>query len=246
VTSATGDSRRAFYARGGTTWGELLTLLHPPYTAWHLSYVLLGALAAPKVNGVRLVAALAAFFLAVGVAAHVFDELHDRPLRTRLSRRTLAIGGGACLAGAVAIGIAGAVTVSITVLPLVVAGAAICVAYNLELAGGRFHSDAWFALSWGGFPAWTSYWVNALKVAPAGILVAVACTALSVAQRRLSTPARRLRRQTVALKGREELSDGSHITLSRELALEPLEGALRAISYGITALALGLLVARVG
>jgi hypothetical protein len=90
----------------------------------------------------------------------------------------------------------------------------------------------------------TSYWVNALSVSPAGIVVAFACAALSVMQRRLSTPARRLRRQTVALTGRQQLSDGSQITLSRELALEPLEGALRAASYGITALALGLLVAR--
>jgi hypothetical protein len=76
--------------------------------------------------------------------------------------------------------------------------------------------------------------------------VALACAALTVTQRRLSTPARTLRRQTLALTGREVLSDGSQNTLSRELALEPLEGALRAASYGITALALGLLVAHVG
>jgi hypothetical protein len=246
VTSTPAASRPAFYARGGTAWGDLLTLLHPPYTAWHLSYVVLGALAAPKISDVRLAATLVAFFLAVGVAAHAFDELHDRPLSTRLTRRALAIGGGASLAGAVAIGIAGAVTVSVTLAPLVLAGAAICVAYNLELAGGRFHTDAWFALSWGAFPAWSSYWVNALSVSPAGIVVALACAALSVTQRRLSTPARRLRRQTVALTGCEVLSDGSQNPLSRELALEPLEGALRAASYGVTALALGLLVARVG
>ena len=245
MTSTPADSRPAYYARVGATRGDLLTLLHPPYTAWHLSYVVLGALAAPKLSVVRLAATLVAFFLAVGIAAHAFDELHDRPLNTRLTRRTLAISGGACLAGAVVIGVAGAVAVSVTLAPLVVAGAAICVGYNLELAGGRYHSDAWFALSWGAFPALTSYWVNALSVSPAGIVVAFACAALSVMQRRLSTPARRLRRQTVALTGHQELSDGSQITLSRELALEPLEGALRAASYGITALALGLLVARV-
>jgi hypothetical protein len=244
VTSIPADSRPAYYARGGAAWGDVLTLLHPPYTAWHLSYVVLGALAAPRISDVRLVATLVAFFLAVGVAAHAFDELHDRPLSTRLTRRALAIGGGACLAGAVAIGVAGVVAVSVTLAPLVVGGAAICVAYKLELAGGRFHSDAWFALSWGAFPAWTSYWVNALSVSAAGIAVAVACAALSVTQRRLSTLARRLRRKTVALTGRQDLSDGTRITLSRALALEPLEGALRAASYGITGLALGLLVAR--
>ena len=59
--------RPAFYAlrRGG--WRDLVTLLHPPYTAWHLSYVALGAAAAPVVHVDRLLAALAAFFLAVGI-----------------------------------------------------------------------------------------------------------------------------------------------------------------------------------
>ena len=51
-------------APGG--WRDLVTLLHPPYTAWHLSYVALGAAAAPAVHADRLLAALAAFFLARG------------------------------------------------------------------------------------------------------------------------------------------------------------------------------------
>jgi hypothetical protein len=222
----------------------VLSLLHPPYTVWHLSYVVLGAAAAPSIEPGRLVATLAAFFLAVGVAAHAFDELHDRPLKTGLSRRALAITGGVALAGAVGVGIAGTLTVSLTLAPFVVVGAGICAAYNLELAGGRFHNAAWFALSWGAFPAWTSYWVNALRVSLPGLLVALACAALSVAQRRLSEPARTLRRRTVAISGRQELADGSEVVVSRETVLEPLEGALRATAAGITVLALGLLAAR--
>ena len=83
--------RPAFYALRPGGWRDLVTLLHPPYTAWHLSYVALGAAAAPTVHLDRLLAALAAFFLAVGVCAHALDELHDRPLGTRLvcSSRTL-------------------------------------------------------------------------------------------------------------------------------------------------------------
>lgn len=126
-----------------------ITLLHPPYTAWHLSYVALGAAAAPRIHGDRVAAALLAFFLAVGVGAHAFDELHGRPMRTGLSNRTLALSGGVALLSATAIGVAGVVTVSITLAPFVLFGAAICLAYNLESFGGRFHSDAWFALGWG-------------------------------------------------------------------------------------------------
>ena len=192
----------------------------------------------------RLAAAVGAFFLAVGIGAHAFDELHDRPLRTRFSNRTLAIGGGIALFGATAIGVVGVVTVSLTLLPLVVIGAAICLAYNFELFGGRFHSDAWFALAWGAFPAWTGYWVNALDFSAAGVIVALGCLALSVAQRRLSTPARRLRRGTTAVSGEQQLADGSSVELSRAVLLAPLDGALAALSVAITLLAAGLLAVR--
>jgi hypothetical protein len=225
-------------------WGDLVTLLHPPYTAWHLSYVALGAAAAPKVYGNRVGAALAAFFLAVGIAAHAFDELHGRPLGTRISSRALAIAGGVALAGATAIGVAGIVTVSATLIPFVAFGTAICVLYNLELFGGRFHNDIWFALAWGVFPAVTGFWVNALQFSIAGVLVAAACGLLSVAQRCLSTPARQLRRRTVAVSGEQQLSDGRSVELSRQVLLAPLDGALRALSLAITLIAAGLLAAR--
>ena len=205
---------------------------------------MLGAVAAPTLHGDRLAAALGAFFLAVGIGAHAFDVLHDRPLGTRFSSRSLAIGGGAALLGAMTIGVIGVVTVSVTLLPLVVLGGAICLAYNLELFGGRFHSDTWFALAWGAFPAWTGYWVNALSFSAAGALVTIGCLALSVAQRRLSTPARRLRRTTTALSGEQRLADGSSIEISRAVLLAPLDGALAGLSVGITLLACGLLAAR--
>src|SRR3954454_5303079 len=93
--------RPAFYALRPGRWRDLVTILHPPYTAWHLSYVALGAAAAPVLHGGRLAAALAAFLLGVGVCAHALDELHGHPLGTELSSRVLvalAVGG---LVGAV-------------------------------------------------------------------------------------------------------------------------------------------------
>jgi hypothetical protein len=190
-------------------------------------------------------AAVIAFFLAVGIGAHAFDELHDRPLGTGLSSRALAIGGGVALIGAVGVGIAGIATVSITLAPFVVFGTAICLAYNLELFAGRFHSDTWFAVAWGAFPALTGYWANALRFSVAGVLVAAACAGLSVAQRRLSTPARQLRRNTASVSGEQRLTDGSSIELSRSVLLAPLDRALKAMSVAIALLAVGLLEVRI-
>jgi hypothetical protein len=206
--------------------------------------VAIGAAVAPTVYPGRIWPALLAFFLAVGIGAHAFDELHDRPLGTRLSGRALTISGCVSLAAATSIGVVGVVTVSITLAPLVLFGSAICVAYNLELFGGRFHSDMWFAVAWGAFPAFTGYWVNALSFSVAGALAVLSCGVLSVAQRRLSTPARQLRRRTLALGGEQRLADGRTIELSRAVLLSPLDGALQALSAGVTLLAIGLLVAR--
>jgi hypothetical protein len=235
--------RPAFYAlrRGG--WRDLVTLLHPPYTAWHLSYVALGAAAAPVVHVDRLLAALAAFFLAVGISAHALDELHGRPLGTALSDRALVALAAVGLVGAVGIGLVGTVTISATLGIFVAAGVFLVVAYNLELFGGRFHGDWWFAAAWGAFPALTGYWVNALSL-HAGVLVAAACWALSVTQRRLSTPARELRRRTVSVEGRQRLADGSVRELSAADLAAPLDGALRALSLALPLLAVAALAVR--
>jgi hypothetical protein len=236
--------RPAFYALRPGGWRDFVTLLHPPYTAWHLGYVALGASAAPTVHVDRLLAALGAFGLAVGICAHALDELNGRPLGTRLSARLLAGLALSSLAGAVAIGVAGVISVSATLIPFIAVGTFIVVAYNLELFGGRFHSDLWFAAAWGAFPAFTSYWANSLSLHVEGVLVAAACFALSVAQRRLSTPVRTLRRRTVALSGEQKLADGSVVELTAARIAEPLDGALRALALAIVLLAIGAVAVR--
>ena len=236
--------RPAFYALGRGRPGEVLTLLHPPYTAWHLSYFAIGAATAPRLHADRLWWGLAAFGLAVGVAAHALDELHDRPLRTSLSDRTLIGLAAVSLLGALAIGVAGVLTVTVWLAPLVLAGGLFLPAYNLELAGGRFHSDLWFAVGWGAFPAFIGYFVNAEHVALPGLLIAAGCLVLSVAQRRLSSPARELRRHTASVSGVRTLPDGRTEPLSLSGLLAPLDGALAALSLATVLTACALLAAR--
>ncbi len=221
-----------------------MTLLHPPYTAWHLSYVAIGAAMAPQLHASRLVLALAAFFLAVGVAAHALDELRGHPLSTQLPDGALIALAAVSLAGAVAVGIYAAATVSWTLVPFIAVGVFLVLAYDLEWFGGRFHTDFWFALAWGAFPAAAGYWVNALAVHPAGVLAVAACFTLSVAQRRLSSPVRELRRRTVSVSGEQRLRDGRVIALDARSLAAPLEGALAACSLAVTLLAIALVVLR--
>jgi hypothetical protein len=244
------SGRPAFYALRPGGWRDLVTLLHPPYTLWCVSYVAIGAAAAPLVYSDRLAAALAAFALAVGIGAHSLDELRGRPLATHLSDRTLVALAVAGLGGALAVGIAGIFVVSPTLIPFVAAGVFLVLAYNLELAGGRFHTDSWFAAAWGAFPALTGWWSNALGVhslaqAITAAAAVLACFWLSVAQRRLSTPVRELRRRTEAVRGEQLLIGGEVRRLDKGTLEAPLDGALRALSVAVPLLAIAAVALRV-
>jgi hypothetical protein len=241
--------RPAFYAlrRGG--WRDLVTVLHPPYTLWNLANVGFGAAAASQIHTDRFVSTLVAFFLAVGISAHALDELNGRPLKTELSDRTLVSLASISLAGAVGIGIAGCIIVSPTLIPFVLAGGFFVVAYNLELFGGRFHTDFWLAFAWAAFPALTSWWVNTLSFASvqtdvAGALVAAGCFGLVSVQRTLSTPVRRLRRRTVSVTGEQRLADGTVIPLSAAELAGPLDASLKTLSWAVVVLSIGLVVIR--
>jgi len=241
--------RPAFYAMRPGGWRDLVTVLHPPYTAWHLANVAFGAAAASEIHTERFIATLAAFFLAVGIGAHTLDELNGRPLNTQLSDRTLIGLAVVSLAGAIGIGIAGCFMISASLVPFVLAGGFIVVAYNLELFGGRFHTDFWLAASWGAFPALTSWWVNTLsfgsaKTVVAGALVTAGCFGLTTVQRRLSTPVRRLRRKTVSVSGEQQLDDGTVLELTAAELAGPLDGSLRGLSWAVVVLAAGLVVIR--
>ena len=237
-------SRPAFYALRPGGWRDLVTLLHPPYTAWNLSYVALGAAAAPTVYAGRLAAALAAFLLAVGVSAHALDELRGRPLRTGLSSPLLVTLAVTSLIGAVAIGIAGAVIVSPLLVPLVIVGG--LPRARLQPGAGRrpLSHRRLVRPRMGGLPRVHRLLRQRAHRPPGGVLVAAACFLLSSAQRRLSTPVRRLRRSTVEVSGTQTLSDGRVIELTRESLSAPLEGALSALWLALVLLAIGLVVVR--
>lgn len=234
----------AFYALRPGGWRDYVTLLHPPYTVWHLSYVALGACAAPVVDGFRLWMSVLAFFLGVGIAAHALDELSGHPLRTRIPDPVLWALAAAGLVGALALGTVGVLRVSWWLMAFICFGAFIVVAYNLELLGGRLHSLFWFALAWGAFPALTGYFAQTGTVRVQGVLVGAACFLLSVTQRRLSTPVRRLRREILNVEGRLVTREGRHVPVDETMLMAAPEAALRTIAVGLGLLALGLSVAR--
>jgi hypothetical protein len=220
----TQEVRPAYYALRSGGWRDYVTLLHPPYTVWHLSYVAVGAALAPHFQLDRMLWTLAAFFCAMGVAAHALDELHGRPLHTRIPSPVLIALAVAGLATALAIGVGAAAAWGYWLLVFVAIGAVAVPAYNLELA---FHNDLGFALTWGAFPALTGFFVEAQSLRFEALAAAGYAFALSYAQRALSTPVRQARRERATTDG-----------------IQPLERALRALVWASAALAAALVAAR--
>lgn len=243
-TDPPADQRAAYYAARPGGWRDWWTLLHPPYTAWHLAYVVIGACLAPVINATRLIATLLAFFFAVGLAAHALDELHGRPLRTRIPSGALVVVAGVGLAGSIALGVVGIAQVGWALVPFLVVGPILVVAYNFELFGGVIHNDVGFAASWGAFPVLTAYVAQTGRLAVAPLIAAVGAAALSAAQRALSTPARLLRRQSADVVGTIALTDGGMIPVDRPVLLAPLEQALGAMSWAVILLAAALAIDR--
>lgn len=240
---STSTDRPAFYAvgRGTGGLGDWITLLHPPYTLWHLSYVVIGAAIMPHLVLWRLGGTLVAFFLAVGVGAHALDELNGRPLGTGISRGVLIAVSAVSIAAAMAMGLLDG---GWRLLPFVIVGAVLVCGYNLELFGGILHSDFWFGAAWGAFPVLVGAYAQHWSLSLAAVAAAVAAFFLSMGQRALSTPARTLRRRTTGVHAWLTFTDGSEQNLGRAELLAPIEAALRYFVCGTSAVALAMVLAR--
>ena len=246
-------ARPAWYALARGGWRDYVTLLHPPYTAWHLSYVVIGGCLAPvgawdRLAPVgawgRLGAAVAAFALAVGVGAHALDERNGRPLGTKIPDRVLVGLAGVSILGACAVGVAGAVTFEAWLALLIPIGLFLVLAYNLELARGRFHSDLWFGLAWGGFPVLCGYGAVAGDIGAVTVLAAAFAVLLSLAQRVLSSHARHLRRRVTTVHGELEHTDGTREPLDATRLTAPAEAGLRLLTLATVVLAATMITFR--
>jgi hypothetical protein len=241
---STPSARPAWYALETGGWRDYVTLLHPPYTAWHLSFVVIGGCLAPTMAWGRLGAVVVAFALAVGIGAHALDELRGRPLRTGIPSSILVGLAALSIGAACAIGIAGALAYDPWLLTLVPIGVFLVLAYNLELVGGRFHSDLWFALAWGGFPVLCGYAAVAGEIGLAAVLAAAFAVVLSLAQRTLSNHVRFVRRKVAGIEGELVLRDGTRERLDADRLIAADERGLRLLAAASVLLAAALVALR--
>ena len=229
-------SRPAYYAHTGTRLGDFAALLHVPYTMWHLSYVVIGAALATRIDAWHLVGTLLAFVFGLGIGAHALDELHGRPLSTHLSSRTLRMLGWGGLGAGGAMAIAASIVISPVALVWGAAGVLLAAAYALEWSHW-VHSTMGFGLAWGAFPVLVGYWAQTESLSLAVGVVAVAATVLSMSQRMLSTPARYVRRRAT-----DAVAQVGEARWDRATLLATWEHPLQLLALAHVLLAIGLLL----
>ena len=147
--------------RGPARFRRVVGLTFYPYSLMNASYVLIGSLLAPSVHYDRMAGMAFVYLLAVGVAAHSLDAMGpNKPWGEVLSRRrllTLALAG---LVPSLGIGLYYAVAFAPVLLPLGPVELFFLLSYNLEFFSGRFHTDFWFAVSWGFLPVLAGFMVQ--------------------------------------------------------------------------------------
>jgi hypothetical protein len=197
-----------------------VTLLHPPYTLWHLSY---GdrrrARAAHEVGSARLDDACV--LPRDGIGAHALDELQGRPLQTLIARASSSRSPSFPSPVRARSGSSSRSTRRCGCSPSSPSAALVVVAYNLELLGGAIHTSFMFAFAWGAFPVLTAYFASAHTLRGEAIAAAAFAFLTSYAQRVLSTPVRFARRNI----GDPELARTAEIGLKLIAAAMPLLAA---------------------
>jgi hypothetical protein len=145
------------------------------------------------------------------------------------------------MAGAIALGIAAVPLAGVGLLAFIAVGAALVIGYAFEAP--VIHSDLGFALAWGAFPTLTFAYATGAGGVPAAI--AAAGTAfLSLAQRRLSTRVRGIRRRATSVAGEIRYRDGSREVIDGPSLIAAPEAGLRLLWPAIALLGLGVLLSR--
>lgn len=228
-------------------WGPLrfrifVGLLFLPYTGMVLSFTVIGSMLADTIYWDRVAAALAVYFLGLGIAAHALDALGSKKIKPwgeHFSRTQLWAMAASSLVAAYTIAIYYIMTRDLTLLWMIAMLEGFFVfAYNLEWFNGKFHTDGWFSFSWGMLPVMAGYIMQTNRVSLASVIVAVAMGLLSYVEISASRPYKELKRSLPQSGGM-----GSGRSPIEEL--KQYEKILKAISLGVILLGLGLLIARI-
>ncbi len=219
---------------GPPKFRSAMGLLFLPYTGMVLSYAMIGSMLTDKIYWDRVLAIVVIYFLGLGIAAHALDALggtSGKPWGSVFTRRQLWSLAILSLAFAYLL----AIYYMVRFVPLLwlvaIAEGFFVFAYNLELFQGRFHTDHWFAFSWGFLPVLAGYIMQTNKISIAALTLGISTAFFSFVEIKASRPYKDLKRLPI-------LQDEEKSLMVR------YEAILKSISLGVIFLGGGMLIWR--
>jgi hypothetical protein len=195
-------TRQAWYfVESQSKLGDLYNILHLPYTAMLLAFVVIGAAVSPGFHLDRLAATIAAYFLGLGIGAHAIDQLEPGGSHyvKKMGSKELVGLAAIGLVGGTAIGFYYALSLTLWLVPFILVNLFFAIAYPLpsRVAGGLFHNNLNFAFAWGFLPFITSYFVNSLALTFTGLILGLPAAAVAWSEIHLSRRSRLARKESL-------------------------------------------------
>ena len=215
-------------AFGSARFRIFVGLLFLPYTGMVLAYVVIGSMLAATVDWSRVGALVLVYFLGLGIGAHALDAIGGsgaKPWGQVFSRVQLWALALVAVAAAYAIAIYYMVHYVPLLWLIAIPEGFFVFAYNLEWFRGRFHTDGWFAVSWGALPVLAGYAMQTNAISVSAFLVALSMALLSLVEIKASRPYKEMKRGGAP-------ADGPHA--------RALEAILKSLSLGVILLGAGL------
>jgi xanthine/uracil permease len=213
----------------------MVGLLFIPYTAMVLAFVVMGSMLARPIHWDRVLSIVIIYFLGLGISAHALDAVGSKgqkPWGRLLTKSQLWLMAIFSLAIAYLIALYYMVLYVPWLSLVAVLEGFFVFAYNLEWFHGKFHTDGWFAFSWGFLPVLAGYIMQTNGVSLEALTMALSMALISVVEIKASRPYK-------ALKGRAQaLGEGERD------AMKGYEATLKCISLAVVLLAVSLAVWR--
>jgi hypothetical protein len=184
-------------AFGPPRFRAFVGMMFLPYTGMCISFAVIGSALVADMHWERVGAIALIYALALGVGAHAADTMGSKkakPWGSYFTKKQMVALMASSLALAYAIGIYYIVLYAPLLAVVAVLEGFFLFAYNFEIWGGRFHSDFWFAASWGALPVMAGYLIQAGDAGLLPYLAACAAGLASFAEIRMSRPYKQLKK----------------------------------------------------
>ncbi len=164
-------------------------MLFLPYTGMCISFVILGCLISPRIYFERVIAISLIYFMALGIAAHVADNMGSKKIKpwgNFFTKRQSWIIIICCLLFSYTVGFYYAINYSPLLIIIGIIEGFFLFSYNFELFNGFFHTNIWFAISWGVLPFFAGFVIQTNTITPISLSISMIPFVISYVEIKIS------------------------------------------------------------